>query len=139
MTTEPTHDQMRTEPAPFLGRSLSLSLTVKDLQESLVWYHEVIGFSIDQRYERDGKLAGVSLNAGSVRILINQDDGARGWDRTKGEGFSYYISTDQNIDDLARGIRARGGRLDSDPADMPWGVRAFRLSDPDGYRFTISS
>jgi len=121
------------------GLGLGISLTVKDLQKSLAWYTDVIGFTVDRKIERDGKLRGVALKAGTVRISINQDDGAKGWTRVKGEGFSFVITTDQNIDEIAAGIRARGGVLDTEPADMPWGARVFRFRDPDGYRISISS
>jgi hypothetical protein len=30
-----------------------------------------------------------------VRILLNQDDGAKGFDRVKGEGFSLMFTTAQ--------------------------------------------
>ena len=118
---------------------LSVSLTVKDLQKSLAWYRDVLGCTVTRQTERDGKLRSVGLAAGEARISINQDDGARGWDRVKGEGFSLMITTTQDVDALAKGIRERGGTLDTEPADMPWGVRMFRLRDPDGYRFGIAT
>jgi uncharacterized glyoxalase superfamily protein PhnB len=121
------------------GRALSVSLTVKDLQKSLAWYCDVVGFTIDRKFEREGKLRGVALKAGDVQISINQDDGAKGWDRVKGEGFSLRITTDQSVDEIAKRIKALGGTLDSEPADMPWGARIFRLRDPDGFKLTISS
>jgi uncharacterized glyoxalase superfamily protein PhnB len=127
------------QPAQFLAGTLAVSLTVKDLQKSLVWYRDVVGFTVDRRLEREGKLRGVSLRAGDARIAINQDDGAKGWERVKGEGFSFNITTSQSIDAIAKGIKERGGTLDTEPADMPWGVRMFRLRDPDGYKFGISS
>ena len=117
---------------------MSVSLTVKDLQKSLVWYHEVVGFSIERKIEREGKLRSITLKSGDVRISINQDDGAKGWDRIKGQGFSLSIKTNQNVDELAKRIKERGGILDSEPADMSWGVRLFRLHDPDGYKLSIS-
>jgi uncharacterized glyoxalase superfamily protein PhnB len=130
---------MTTDAQPFLGRTLSASLTVKDLQKSLDWYQNVLGFTVDRRHEREGKLMGVSLKAGDVQILIGQDDGAKGWDRVKGEGFSLRINTEQNIDELANGIKARGGTLLLEPVDMPWGARVFRVQDPDGFKVAISS
>lgn len=133
---------MSTNPAEtesLRGSNLSASLTVKDLQKSLGWYRDVVGFAVDRKIERDGKLRGVGLRAGQVRITINQDDGAKGWDRVKGEGFSLYVTTDQSIDEIAKGIKERGGHLDSEPADMPWGSRIFRLRDPDGFKVTIAS
>jgi uncharacterized glyoxalase superfamily protein PhnB len=123
----------------FHARSVGASLTVRDLQASLAWYQDALGFVIDRRIEREGQLRGVALRAGDVRILLNQDDGAKGLDRVKGEGFSLMITTSQDVDGVAARIRAAGGTLDSEPADMPWGPRAFRVRDPDGYRFAISS
>ncbi len=123
----------------FHAGMLSVSLTVKDISKSLAWYNDVLGFSIDRKIERDGKLRSVALKAGDVRLSINQDDGAKGWDRIKGEGFSLRITTDQNVDEMAKRIKKLGGRLDSEPADMPWGVRLFRLKDPDGFKLAISS
>jgi uncharacterized glyoxalase superfamily protein PhnB len=129
----------RAGPEPIQGRTLSVSLTVKDLQKSFAWYHDVVGFTVDRRIEREGKLRGVVLKAGDVQLSINQDDGAKGWDRIKGEGFSLRITTTQSVDGIAKRIRECGGTPDSEPADMPWGARIFRLRDPDGFKLTISS
>jgi uncharacterized glyoxalase superfamily protein PhnB len=123
----------------FRARTLAAALTVKDLQKSLAWYRDVVGFTVDQKHEREGKLRAVSLKAGDVRILIGQDDGAKGWDRVKGEGFSLQITTDQNVDEIAKRIKALGGTLESEPVDTPWGARLFRLRDPDGFKLAISS
>src|SRR6266699_3234616 len=98
-----------------------------------------MGFGVDQKHEREGKLMAVSLKAGDVRILIGQDDGAKGWDRVKGEGFSLQMTTAQNVDEIAKRIKELGGTLESEPADMPWGARVFRLRDPDGFKLVISS
>lgn len=129
----------RAQPESFRARTLSASLTVKDLQKSLAWYRDVVGFTVDREYEREGKLRAVALKAGAVRILIGQDDGAKGLDRVKGEGFSLQITTDQNVDEIAKRIQELGGTLESEPADMPWGARMFRVQDPDGFKLTISS
>jgi uncharacterized glyoxalase superfamily protein PhnB len=124
---------------PFHARALAASLTVKDLRTSVAWYRDALGFAVDREYEREGKLMSVALRVGDVRILLNQDNGAKGWDRAKGEGFSLQLTTDQDVDRVAARIREHGGTLDSEPADMPWGARAFRLRDPDGFRLAISS
>jgi uncharacterized glyoxalase superfamily protein PhnB len=128
-----------TDHQSFRGSGLSASLTVNDLEKSLAWYTDVLGFTVDQRHEREGKVMAVSLKAGDVRVLIGRDDGAKGFDRVKGEGFSMMITTEQNIDDLAKAIEARGGTLATQPTDMPWGARVFRVQDPDGFKFAISS
>jgi uncharacterized glyoxalase superfamily protein PhnB len=129
----------RAQPETFRGRALSASITVRDLTKSLAWYRDVVGFFVDREFERDGKKMSASLKAGAVSILLNQDDGAKGWNRTKGEGFSLRITTAQDIDELAQRIKERGGTLDLEPTDTRWGARIFRLVDPDGFKFTISS
>ena len=120
------------------GQSLQASLTVKDLEKSMAWFTEALGFSISRRIERDGQLRAVAVEAGNVRLLLNKDDGAKGWDRTKGDGMSLQITTDQDVDAIAKRIRDHGWALDSEPADMPWGARAFRVRDPDGFRWSVS-
>lgn len=119
--------------------SLEASLTVKNLDDSVTWYCEALGFRVDRRHEREGRVIAVSLQAGAVRILLTQDDGAKGLERAKGEGLSLQLTTRQGADDLARRARDHGAVLDTEPTTMPWGVRIFRLRDPDGFRWTISS
>jgi uncharacterized glyoxalase superfamily protein PhnB len=121
------------------GQALSASLTVSDLGASLRWYRDIVGFRVSQQFEREGKLIAVSLAAGDVRVLITQDDGKKGSARVKGEGFSLMIETAQSVDAIAAQIQKRGGILELEPADSPWGGRLFRLRDPDGFKFTISS
>ena len=139
-STPPSIDTgtVRTEPEPFNGTTLSASLTAKDLQTSLAWYRDVLGFTVARTFERAGTLFAASLRAGVVPILLTQDDGARGTDRVKGEGISLQLTTKQNIDELAKRVLERGGTLESGPVDV-MGARAFRLRDPDGFKLVISS
>lgn len=120
------------------GSALQASLTVKDLDASVRWYTDLLGFTVSRRIERDGKVRSVAVQAGTVRILLNQDDGSKGWDRIKGQGMSFQISTDQAIDPIAARVKAQGGTLDTEPMDTHWGARIFRVHDPDGFHWTIS-
>jgi uncharacterized glyoxalase superfamily protein PhnB len=117
----------------------SPSFTVNDLQKSLAWYRDVLGFAVEERWEQEGKLMGVSLRAGSVTFMIAQDDWKKGRDRKKGQGFRLYCTTTQDVDALADGIKARGGKLEQEPRDQPWGSRDFALTDPDGFKITIGA
>ena len=135
MPNDPTTNE--TTPT-LLAQSLDASLTVADVRRSVAWYRDVLRFSVDREFERAGQLFAVSLRAGTIRILLTQEDGARGVDRVKGEGFSLQITTAQDIDALASNAKRAGAALDSEPADA-WGARVFRLRDPDGFRLVISS
>ena len=126
------------------NRSLALgeaspSFTVSDLEKSLAFYRDVLGFAVEETWKDEGKVIGMSLRAGDVSFMIGQDDWKKGRDRKKGEGFRIYCTTKKNIDDLAKRIEAKGGRLDQGPTDQPWGVRDISLSDPDGFKITIAA
>ncbi|MEO7367489.1 MAG: VOC family protein [Gemmatimonadaceae bacterium] len=123
----------------FDAASLMASITVNDMATSVAWYRDALGFEVGQQFERDGKVAATSISAGAVRLLLNQEDGAKGADRKKGQGISLQFSTSQNIDAIADRARANGATLGSEPTDMPWGARMFRLTDPDGFMLVISS
>src|SRR5258706_7786899 len=100
--------QPRTGDGALRLGSASPGFTVNDLNKSLAWYRDVLGFAVDERWERDGKLMGVSLKAGNVDFMIGQDDWKKGRDRKKGEGFRLYCTTTQNVDALAKKIKAKG-------------------------------
>ena len=59
------------------GISLDAAFIVNDLEKSLAWYRDVVGFTVDQKHEREGKVVAISLSAGAVRILLTQDNGAK--------------------------------------------------------------
>lgn len=120
-------------------RSVSPALTVGDIQASVRWYRDVLGFHLEEEWRRDGKLAGASLLAGAARFFLSQDDWAKGRDRKKGEGLRLHLATAQDVDRIAARVKAKGGKLASEPSDTPWGTRAFSIVDPDGFKLTISS
>jgi uncharacterized glyoxalase superfamily protein PhnB len=126
----------KTHP-PLQAQSLQASLTVADVRQSRDWYRDVLGFTVDREFEREGRMFAASMRAGDIRLLVTQDDGAKGA-RVKGEGFSLQITTPQDIDAIAGHAKRAGATLDTEPMDA-WGVRVFRLRDPDGFRLVISS
>lgn len=123
---------------PFIALASEASLTTADVERSAAWYRDVLGFTIDREHRRDGKLFAVSLRAGAVRLLVTQDDGSKGADRVKGVGFSLQFTTEQDIDAIAAFAKRAGATFDTEPADI-FGMRVFRLRDPDGFRLVISS
>ena len=131
----------KAKAVPVKGLSMSSaspSFTVGDLQKSLAWYRDVVGFAVEDRWEQEGKLTGVMLRAGDVTFMLGQDDWKKGRERKKGEGFRLYCETKQDVDALAKKIKAGRGTLDQEPHDEPWGTRAFSLTDPDGFKLTIA-
>lgn len=114
------------------------SFTVDDLQKSITFY-EALGFTVDERWEDKGKLLGVMLRAGKNQLGLNQDDWKKGRDRKKGVGMRVFMSTTQNVDELAARAKRAGIALNAEPHDTEWKTRAFEVTDPTGFLLTISS
>lgn len=129
----------RAEPQSFRARTLGAALTVRDLAASVRWYQTVLGFTKGDEYSQGGKLAAVALKAGTVEVWLNQDDGAKGFDRVKGEGLSLQFTTTQDIDTIARWAKDAGATLTMEPTDTSWGTRVFRITDPDGFKLVITT
>jgi uncharacterized glyoxalase superfamily protein PhnB len=78
------------------------------------------------------------LRAGEARLGLSQDDWQKGRDRQKGIGTRLYVTTTQDIDQLAARVKKAGIRLDAEAHDTEWG-RAFDVSEPSGFKVTISA
>lgn len=128
----------RQQPETLRLRSVIPSFTVNDLDKSLAFYTNVLGFIVSERWNDGGKLLGVMLKAGACELGLSQDDWAKGRDRKKGQGVRIWCGTTMDVDALAARVKAAGVSLTEDPKDEPWGARSFSLGDPDGYLLTIS-
>ena len=128
----------RSQPEALRARGLSAILRVRDVARTLDWYRDVLRVTVQRRYERGGVLVAATLVAGSVRLVIEQDDSTVGSGRDGGEAFPLWLTTTQDLDLLAVGIEARGGVVDRAAGNHPWGMRSFSIVDPDGRRLTLA-
>ena len=128
----------RHQPETLRLRASHPGFTVNDIERSIAWYTDVLGCVVVDRWEREGKLMGATLRAGTVNFYLGQDDWRKGRDRLKGEGCRLYCVSAQSVEALAAGIKARGGILLHEPQTEPWGERDFAIADPDGFKITIS-
>jgi catechol 2,3-dioxygenase-like lactoylglutathione lyase family enzyme len=117
-------------------RSVTLTLTVNDVELSLAWYRDGLGFVVAERWEEGGKLQGVMLKAGACQLGLSQDDFTKGRDRAKGIGFRLWCDTTQDVDAIAARLRSFGGTVVEEPGDR-WDAYSFTAQDPDGFKITI--
>jgi len=122
-----------------LEATVAPGITANDLAKSIHFYVEGLGFTITRRNEVDGQLRFVMLRAGDAELGIGQDDFAKGKNRVKGAGMRLWLTTGQDLSALAARAKAAGLTLDHDVMEMPWGQRAFALTDPDGFKLTIAA
>ena len=116
--------------------SVAPSFTANDAEASIKWYCDVLGFKVIERWENDGRFMGAQIGLDNVVFNIGQDDWKLGRNRVKGQGTRMFITTGPDIDTYANAIKARGGVLASEPTN-DWGMRAFSVNDPDGFKLTF--
>jgi catechol 2,3-dioxygenase-like lactoylglutathione lyase family enzyme len=119
-------------------RSIEPILTVSDIERSIRFYTNMLGFIAEERYtDENGKLQGIMLKAGVCRIGLTQDDWKKGRDRERGVAVRIWCTTVQDIDAFARRVKASGHPLAAEPADETWGGRSVAIDDPDGFHITL--
>src|SRR5260370_2351781 len=133
-----TRPGARRQPETLRLRDISPTFTATDLQRSIAFYRDVLGFVVGEEWRENGSLEGCEMRAGSVTFYLTQDDFAKGRDRTKGIGSRLSCTTAQDLHRLAAEVNARGAALGQGPIDMPRGDRLFSITDPDGCTLTFA-
>ena len=134
----PRKDRRKSERETLRLRATNPIFTVTDLERSIRFYTDVLGFVVSDRYHgSDGALQGVMLKAGVCELGLSQDDWAKGRDRQRGVAVRVWCTTAQDIDALAQRIKTRNYQLTLEPSDESFGGRSLSLDDPDGFHLTI--
>jgi uncharacterized glyoxalase superfamily protein PhnB len=132
---EPTPNK-RQQPESLRLRSITPSFTVNNLQQSLAFYRDGLGFFVSERWEEGGQLMGVMLKAGACHLGLSQDDFGKGRDRSKGVGFRIWCDTFQDVDAVAQRLKKFGGTITEGPGER-WDAYSFTTEDPDGFKITV--
>ena len=112
----------------FTGLDL-LFLEVNNLEESVAFYHEMLGFEIETSHpEAEPPMA--TLRAGHLKITLVQQLETM---LRRGRGVHFFLGV-TDVDAYYRELRGRQILIQS-PLDEGWGGRFITLEDPDKYRF----
>jgi catechol 2,3-dioxygenase-like lactoylglutathione lyase family enzyme len=105
-----------------------LFLEVNNLEESLLFYQERLGFEIvSQNLAATPPIARIA--AGSLRITLVQQLETM---LKRGRGVHFVLGV-SNVDEFHEQLMASGVEV-TEPRDEGWGGRFISLQDPDGYR-----
>lgn len=115
-------------------------LLVRDMERSIRFYVDGLGFTIAIRWEPDGKLRWCSLRLGDAAIMLQEfgreDPRRNAAEGSLGIGVSiYFICTDAL--DLYRQFTSRG--LQPKTPFVGNGMWVTPLADPDGYMLFFES
>jgi predicted enzyme related to lactoylglutathione lyase len=112
----------------FTGLDL-LFLEINSLLESVVFYHEQLGFEIESNAtESEPPMA--TLRAGRLRVTLVQQLETM---LRRGRGCHFFLGV-EDVDAYYEQLKQRGVIV-APPADEGWGGRFITLEDPDKYRF----
>jgi lactoylglutathione lyase len=110
---------------------------VEDLDASVRYYCNLLGFEITQKWEPDGKLAWCRLEHGQAAIMLQQAEAEDGPAEGRGRGLTLFFICD-DVDAVRTGLIARG--LSLDPPEVTFfGWKQQYLRDPDGYSLCFES
>jgi catechol 2,3-dioxygenase-like lactoylglutathione lyase family enzyme len=105
-----------------------LFLEVNSLEDSLVFYHDQLGFEIESHHaEAEPPIA--SVRAGPLRITLVQQIETM---LKRGRGVHFVLGV-SDVDNFHEEL-TRNAVPVSKPTDEGWGGRFVSLQDPDGYR-----
>ncbi len=114
------------EPAPKrLLEKIMPELPLSNVPAGVAYYRDVLGFTVN--YQQDD--LGV-MDRDDVRLLLIART-----EKHSGIG-SAYVYVD-NADTLHAELLSKGARVQSEPISRPWGLREFRVLDPEDNQITF--
>jgi|SRR3954452_11311191 len=110
-----------------------ISLQVHDLAASRAFYTDVLGFSIDPRFNSPDFIL---FDTHSIPFALTEAKVNLNAAPHPGWGVTLWIDCDA-VNELYTKMAAAGAAILKEPFDSPFG-RAFIFADPDGYRITVN-
>ncbi len=131
----------KTPPNPN-SMSLRLELFTKDVAKTAAFYRDVLGFELEaseyptyQPVKRGNVLLGIGL--------LDKLSEAHHFDPGQSEiQFGYGVEIVLEVPDVTEAFEKAvnaGASISETPKDQPWGLRDFRMVDPNGYYIRVTS
>jgi uncharacterized glyoxalase superfamily protein PhnB len=119
------------------------TLTVADVDASLAFYSDKLGFKSDLKLRDDaGKIFLGSVEVGDTVIMFESPDPQDPPDLNRGARSGVKLTIcfpeSHDIDAFYTELRGKDVSIACDIGDRFWGNRDFTVRDPDGYHLTIA-
>jgi methylmalonyl-CoA epimerase len=119
-----------------------LAITVSNLQQSIRFYRDVLGFKVlGQLIQDDGNFIIVYLDMGNNKVLELFNFTEKGEPITtyndKNIGIKHFAFRVDDVDETYRYLKAKNVEFTMGPTDAEGGVRIAFFKDPDGILIEI--
>jgi catechol 2,3-dioxygenase-like lactoylglutathione lyase family enzyme len=120
-------------------RNIVPLLFVEDLERSVAFYCDSLGFVLVNEWKPDGKLAWSRLKRGTAALMLQQstDEDGPAAGRGRGRGVEFFFLCD-DAGALHAEFTTRGLDLKR-PTVAFYGMNQLFLQDPDGYQLCFQS
>lgn len=102
-----------------------------DIEATLSYYKNVLGFKIDWTWGEPPSFGAVSMDGVSVMFNLQPDLAARI------SGHQHWFKV-EDVDTLYQSHRDRGAKVVEEIGDRPWGVREYTVEDLNGYHLRFA-
>jgi uncharacterized glyoxalase superfamily protein PhnB len=123
-------------------RKLTPNLIVRDVEASIAFYRDVLGFQPGMTVPEQPPYVFGSVNFGEVEIFFNQQQAAVEEyrlfaDKPVGGTLTLFLEI-EGIDELLTKVEKHGAKIVMPLEKKFYGTREFALLDPDGWVITFS-
>ena len=113
---------------------------VKEMQKSLAFYLDGLGFEMEGKWVDEGVIRWCSLRIGNAELMLQEfrteGHDSRQFSENKGEGVSLFFFCDDAVA-YYRDVRSRG--IDASEPQVGNGMWVTSMADPDGYNLYFQS
>lgn len=107
------------------------TITVKNMEESLKFYQELIGLSLNHRFQAEPNMEIAFLGQGETQVELICDKEVKEINMGEHISLGFEVS---NLDEMMDLVKERGIEIHSGPFQPNPNVRFFFVLDPNGLR-----
>ena len=108
-----------------------VTITVKNMEESLRFYQEIVGLTIDRRFQAGPGVEITFLGNGETKVELICNEEIK--DINIGQNISLGFEVD-SVDDMMAFVKERGIAIHSGPIQPNPNVKFFYVLDPNGLK-----
>ncbi|MGE5631898.1 MAG: VOC family protein [Caulobacteraceae bacterium] len=110
------------------------TITVRNMEESLKFYQEIVGLSVDRRFKAGPVTEIAFLGDGETKVEIICNEGVT--DVNFGQSISLGFAVD-SVDKMMSFVKEKGIAIHSGPFQPNPHVKFFYITDPNGLKIQL--